>query len=71
MHPIPHECPVCPGELSVNRFDCSHCDPIIEGHFLGPLSGLNGKQLNFAETFHGARSRTSMKTKKRRMRRPD
>jgi hypothetical protein len=52
MHPIPHECPVCHGELSINRLVCRECDTVIEGRFLAaPFSRLSEEQLNFMEAF--------------------
>lgn len=52
MHPIPHECPVCHGELNVTRLVCRECDTVIEGRFLaGPLSRLSEEQVNFVEAF--------------------
>ncbi len=52
MHPIPHECPVCHGELNVTRLVCRECDTAIEGRFMaGPFSRLNEEQLTFVEAF--------------------
>lgn len=52
MHPIPHECPVCHGELNITRLVCRECDTAIEGRFLaGPFSRLNEEQLTFVEAF--------------------
>lgn len=52
MHPIPHECPVCHGELNVTRLVCRECDTAIEGRFLsGPFARLNEEQLHFVEAF--------------------
>jgi hypothetical protein len=52
MHPIPHECPVCHGELNITRLVCRECDTAIEGRFLaGPFSRLSEEQLNFVEAF--------------------
>ncbi|MGH2581849.1 MAG: DUF2089 domain-containing protein [Anaerolineales bacterium] len=52
MHPIPHECPVCKGELIINRLICRECDTVIEGRFLAaPFSRLSEKQLTFVEAF--------------------
>jgi len=52
MHPIPHECPVCKGELTINRLFCRECDTVIEGRFLAaPFSRLSEEQLNFVEAF--------------------
>lgn len=52
MHPIPHECPVCHGELNITRLVCRECDTSIEGRFLaGPFSRLNEEQIHFVEAF--------------------
>jgi hypothetical protein len=52
MHPIPHECPVCHGELNVTRLVCRECDTSIEGRFMaGPFARLNEEQLTFVEAF--------------------
>ncbi|MEX1071853.1 MAG: DUF2089 domain-containing protein [Anaerolineales bacterium] len=52
MHPIPHECPVCHGELNITRLVCRECETAIEGRFLaGPFARLSEEQLNFVEAF--------------------
>jgi hypothetical protein len=52
MYPIPHECPVCHGELLVNRLVCRECDTAIEGRFVsGPFTRLSEDQLHFVEAF--------------------
>lgn len=52
MHSIPHECPVCHGELLVTRLVCRECETAIEGRFeSGPFSRLNEEQLHFVEAF--------------------
>lgn len=52
MHPIPHECPVCHGELNVTRLVCRECDTAIEGRFeSGQFARLNEEQLHFVEAF--------------------
>jgi hypothetical protein len=52
MHPIPHECPVCHGELNITRLVCRECDTAIEGRFLaGPFSRLSAEQVHFVEAF--------------------
>ena len=52
MHPIPHECPVCHGELVATRLVCRECETAIEGRFeSGPFSHLNEEQLHFVEAF--------------------
>ena len=63
MHPVPHEYPVCPGELSVNRLDCSDCDPVIEDHLLAtPFVG--GAAQFCSGLLRGKITKTTMKTKK-------
>jgi hypothetical protein len=52
MHQLPSECPVCGGELLVNRISCRECDTSIEGRFFtGTFSRLNEEQLHFVEAF--------------------
>ena len=52
MHPIPHECPVCHGELSITRLVCRQCETAIEGRFeSGPLARLSEEQIHFVEAF--------------------
>ncbi len=52
MHPVPHECPVCHGELIVSRLVCRECETTIEGRFeTGPFSRLSEEQLHFVEAF--------------------
>lgn len=52
MHPIPHECPVCGGELIINRLSCRECDTVIEGRFVtGVFARLNEEQMHFVEAF--------------------
>ncbi|MBX3048006.1 MAG: DUF2089 domain-containing protein [Anaerolineales bacterium] len=52
MYPIPHECPVCHGELHITRLVCRECDTAIEGRFLaGAFSRLSEEQLHFVEAF--------------------
>lgn len=52
MHPVPHECPVCHGELIVSRLVCRECETAIEGRFeTGPFSRLSEEQLHFVEAF--------------------
>jgi len=52
MHQLPSECPVCGGELIVNRISCRECDTSIEGRFFtGTFSRLNEEQLHFVEAF--------------------
>ncbi|MCW5876918.1 MAG: DUF2089 domain-containing protein [Anaerolineales bacterium] len=52
MYAIPHECPVCHGELNVTRLVCRECDTAIEGRFTtGPFARLSEEQLHFVEAF--------------------
>jgi len=52
MHPIPHECPVCHGELIVTRLVCRECETAIEGRFeSGTFTRLSEEQLHFVEAF--------------------
>lgn len=52
MHQLPSECPICGGELIVNRISCRECDTSIEGRFFtGTFSRLNEEQLHFVEAF--------------------
>jgi hypothetical protein len=52
MQPLPSNCPLCGGELTVTRIYCRSCDSTIEGRFTaGAFSQLTPEQLVFAETF--------------------
>ncbi len=52
MYPIPHECPVCHGELIVTRLVCRECETAIEGRFeAGTFARLSEEQLHFVEAF--------------------
>lgn len=52
MHPAPHSCPVCHGELVLTRLVCRDCETAIEGRFeSGPFSRLSPEQLLFVEAF--------------------
>ena len=52
MHQLPNECPVCGGEMIINRVSCRECDTAIEGRFIaGTLSNLSDEQLHFVEAF--------------------
>lgn len=52
MHNMPHECPVCHGELLVTRMVCRECETAIEGRFeTGPFARLSEEQLHFVEAF--------------------
>jgi len=52
MHPIPSQCPICGGEISVTRIQCRDCNTSIEGQFYSrTFSQLTPKQMEFVETF--------------------
>ncbi|HRN51827.1 MAG TPA: DUF2089 domain-containing protein [Anaerolineales bacterium] len=52
MHPAPHSCPVCNGELALTRLVCRECETAIEGRFeSGSFSRLSPEQLLFVEAF--------------------
>lgn len=52
MHPIPSQCPICGGEISVTRIHCRDCNTSIEGQFYSrTFSQLTPKQMEFVETF--------------------
>lgn len=52
MHPIPSECPICGGDLSITRLECGECETKIEGRFIsGPFAHLSNEQLSFVELF--------------------
>ena len=52
MHPLPSNCPLCGGEITVTRIYCRDCDSTIEGRFsAGVFSQLKPEQLVFVETF--------------------
>jgi len=52
MHPIPSQCPICGGEISVTRIHCRECNTSIEGQFYSrTFSQLTPKQMEFVETF--------------------
>ncbi|GIV96965.1 MAG: Fis family transcriptional regulator [Herpetosiphonaceae bacterium] len=50
MYPILTSCPVCAGELTATRLQCTTCGTALEGQFaLGRLGRLNRDQLRFVE----------------------
>jgi hypothetical protein len=52
MHQLPNECPICGGELIINRISCRECETSIEGRFQsGAFSQLSEEQLHFVEAF--------------------
>lgn len=49
---VPGECPVCGGELSIERIKCTNCKTEIIGDFhVSEFSKLDDKQLDFIKTF--------------------
>ena len=52
MQPLPSNCPLCDGEITVTKIYCRDCDSTIEGRFnAGVFSQLSLEQLAFVETF--------------------
>lgn len=52
MNPLPSQCPICGGEITVTRIHCRNCDVNIEGRFsVGAFSQLNAEQIAFIESF--------------------
>ena len=52
MQPLPSNCPLCSGEVTVTKIYCRDCDSTIEGRFsAGVFSQLTLEQLAFVETF--------------------
>jgi hypothetical protein len=52
MQPLPSNCPLCNGEVTVTKIYCRDCDSTIEGRFSGGVfSQLSLEQLAFVETF--------------------
>lgn len=52
MLPLPSNCPLCGGEITINKIYCLECDATIEGRFSsGVFSQLSLEQLGFVETF--------------------
>ena len=49
---VPNECPVCGGELKIEKVSCTDCDMQMTGTFymLG-FAGLTEKQLDFIKVF--------------------
>lgn len=53
-------CPVCTGELAVQRLQCSTCNVALEGEFqLNPFNRLSSDQQRFVEIFLVARGNMS------------
>jgi hypothetical protein len=52
MQPVPTQCPLCGGEITITRLHCRDCDSTIEGRFSGGVfSQLTPEQLKFVELF--------------------
>src|SRR5512143_2563134 len=52
MNTLPTRCPLCGGEITVNRIYFQDCDTTIECRFTGgTFSKLTQEQLSFVETF--------------------
>ncbi len=52
MQPLPSNCPLCGGEVTVTKIYCRDCDSTIEGRFsAGVFAQLTLEQLAFIETF--------------------
>jgi len=52
MQPLPNNCPLCGGEVTITKIYCTDCDTTIEGRFTtGVFPRLNLEQLDFVETF--------------------
>jgi hypothetical protein len=52
MHPLPSQCPICQGEITVTRINCRDCNSTIEGNFSSrTFSQLSPEQMDFVESF--------------------
>ena len=52
MHPLPSQCPICGGEVTVTQINCRDCNTTMEGRFSSrTFSQLTEKQMDFVETF--------------------
>lgn len=52
MQPLPSNCPLCGGEITVSKIYCRDCDSTIEGRFsTGVFYQLTLEQMAFVETF--------------------
>lgn len=52
MHPLPSQCPICQGEITVTQISCRDCDTTINGRFSSrTFSQLTPEQMDFVETF--------------------
>jgi hypothetical protein len=49
---VPNECPVCKGELRIDKVSCTDCDMQMTGSFyMSGFAGLTQKQLEFVKVF--------------------
>jgi len=49
---VPAECPVCGGELKIEKLSCTECDMQMTGTFyMSGFAGLTEKQLEFVKVF--------------------
>lgn len=49
---VPNECPVCGGELKIDKISCTECDTQMTGSFyVSGFSKLDEKQLDFVKVF--------------------
>lgn len=52
MYPIPSQCPVCDGGMTVTKVHCRECDSTLEGRFSARTFGqLTPEQMEFVELF--------------------
>ncbi len=52
MHPLPSQCPICQGEITVTRISCRDCNTTIDGRFSSrTFSQLTPEQMDFVESF--------------------
>lgn len=52
MYRVPAQCPICEGELVIERLACHQCGTSMEGTFpLGRMQRLNDEQWQFVELF--------------------
>ena len=51
MMKLPDKCPVCGGEIIIERFRCRDCGVSVEGAFTVPRWGLTQEQWDFIRLF--------------------
>ena len=51
MMKLPDKCPVCGGEIIIERFRCRDCGVSVEGEFTVPRWGLTQEQWDFVRLF--------------------